>query len=794
MNKKAIASVMLLALILSSCQVPSNTENSSSGTSDTSSSNEQKYTILWKDHDGSILEIDYNVLKGTTPTYDGQTPTRNGGDEFTYAFKGWSPNIMPVTSNMSYIATYTVTTNEYTITWKNHDGTVLYTDNLPYGATPVYGGVTPTKDETLYHTYAFTGWSPSVTSVTGNAIYTAQFSQTAITHAITWKNYDGSILKTDNLSYGVTPNYVGPTPVRTKTAEYTYTFTGWSPNVTSVTGPATYTAQFSQARNTYTVIWKNHDGKTLETDVKIAYGTMPSYDGETPVKEGNAEYSYEFYGWSPSVTFVTGNATYTAEFNQIKNTYKVVWKNYDGTVLQEDTFEYGAVPTYDGDIPIRNDDYQFSFSFNGWDSVPEIVDGNITINARYKATTLIAQSFIDKFTQFKQSINEVIISNEVTNITEFAFEGCTSLTSIVIPNSVKSIGDGAFSGCSSLETITLPFAGSKANAPETSSHFGYIFGTKLYDGGEFLPNGEISYYLPASLKEVIITSGTSIGKFAFRNCFFLTSITIPDSVTIIDEYAFHGCFALSSIEIPSSVTSIESYAFYRCLSLTSIIIPNSVTNIGVHAFNGCASLISIDIPNSVTKIGHNAFSDCTSLTSLEIPDSVKTIGGGTFRYCASLESLTIPFVGYSATTTGNDATFGYMFGTIPFTNGIPTTQNGITYYLPGSLKDVIITGGTSIEKYAFYNCSSITSITLPDTLTHIGDGAFRNCSSLATVVIPETVEYLGAYAFYGCVNVTIYLQTADIPSGWPENWNYNDYPVCYLGEWEYVDGVPTPIQ
>lgn len=795
MNKKAIASVLLMALILSSCQLPGNSDNTGSESSSSSSSSEvQKYTVLWKDHDGTVLEVDYNVLKGTMPSYDGPAPTRDGGDEFTYTFNGWTPNLMPVTSNISYIATYTKITNEYKITWKNYDGTILKEDNFAYGSMPVYSGVTPTKDETLYNTYTFTGWSPNVVVVTESATYVAQFSENAITHVITWKNYDGTVLHTDNLSYGAIPVYSKETPTRTGNAEYTYAFTGWSPNIIAVTGSATYTAQFSQTVNTYTIIWKNYDGTILETDLKVPYGAEPSYDKETPSKEGDAEYHYEFTGWSPSVATVTGNATYVAQFSQIKNTYNVIWKNFDGSILHEGAFEYGTEPIYEGDTPKRNDDHQFSYSFNGWDGVPEVVNQDLTINAKYKATTLPGLTFIDKYTQFKDSISEVMISGLTSYITESAFSGCSSLTSIVIPNSINSIGEGAFSGCSALKSITLPFVGSKIGAPDGSSYFGYIFGIDSYIGGVRTDQNGLIYYIPSSLKEVKITKGTSIGKYAFSGCSLLTSIEIPDTVISIDDYLFNNCSSLTSVIIPSNVTSIGSFAFYKCSSLPSILIPDTVSIINTHAFNGCISLTSIEIPDSVTEIGHNAFSDCVNLTSVVIPSSVEKIGGATFRYCASLETLTIPFVGNSATTKGDNSSFGYIFGTTSFPGGIPTIHNGITYYIPSSLKEVIITGGTSIEDGAFYNCSSLTSIILPDTLVDIGDNAFRNCSSLTSLVIPQSVQNIGAYAFYGCTNIAIYLEIPNVPFEWAENWNYFNYPIYCLGEWEYIDGVPTPIQ
>ena len=391
-----------------------------------------------------------------------------------------------------------------------------------------------------------------------------------------------------------------------------------------------------------------------------------------------------------------------------------------------------------------------------------------------------------------------LIPEGVTGIGKSAFSDCNYLADITIPNSVINIESGTFSGCYSLTTITVD----RNNEYFSSDENGVLFNKEKtllikYPMG----NVRTSYTIPDSVKDIksyafsgcvnlsdliIQNDVTSIGDSAFFDCTSLTSITIPDSVTSIGNYAFYDCIGLTNIIIPQSIKSIGNYAFYGCHNLKTITIPDGIAIINDSAFRDCSSLKAVIIPDNVTRIDHSAFSGCTNLTSIIIPDSVTSIGSYAFYGCTNLTNITIP-----DSVTSID---GHVFSNTAYYNNKKNWEDGILY-IDGHLivAQTDISGSCEIKSTtkvvaasAFFGCSNISNIIIPEGITNIGDYTFYNCKSLVHVTIPESVTSIGKYAFQNCNSLAIITMADNVTNIGCEAFYNTAY---YNNEMNWENGV-----
>ena len=428
-------------------------------------------------------------------------------------------------------------------------------------------------------------------------------------------------------------------------------------------------------------------------------------------------------------------------------------------------------------------------------------------------------------------LTSVTIGNSVTSIGNAAFYGCSGLTSVTIPNTITSIGNSAFQGCSGLTSVTIP---NTITSIGNYAFYNCSGLTSVEIPNSVTEIGDNAFYNCSSLTSVTIpNSVTSIGGSTFSGCRGLISVTIGNSVKEIEYSAFYNCSSLKSVEIPSSVTSIGNSAFYGC-SLTQINIENPTPPSFYDAFNSYTEDATLIIPNNtvlayldtdwrnfltieeengskayidsddvfkyrfigslseawllqddtyksmtsvsipdrvvgdlngsdafykVTAIESAAFKDCSNMTQLKLPSNLMKIGSEAFYGCNGIQSIAIPasvnYIGENAFNGCNglervdisdlESWCKIDFGSSsanPLSNAMNLFLNNETVT---SLS--IPTSITEIKNYTFYNCSSVTSLEIPNSVTYIGDNAFYNCSSLASVVIPNSVNSIGTAAF-----------------------------------------------
>lgn len=315
---------------------------------------------------------------------------------------------------------------------------------------------------------------------------------------IIFQNYNRTELYRSSVKYGGDAVYDGPVPTRESTAECRYVFSGWDKSLSNIKVYTTFIAKYTQQPSVYTVTWVNYDNTVLETDNNVPYGTEPSYDGETPIRESTETTKYTFKSWSPEIKTVTSDITYKAKFESSARTYTITWDlGFDNEVFTE-TYTYNQTPKWKNSDPHKPGDSScYLYSFVGWNPEIKAVTSDATYTAQYEEETDTYKYFEYGQSRTKQSIIGFAYNDMKNCVEEISFPSPISMSEY----NFEAIGERAFQN-SKFKTISF----------ET----GY------------------QYILP----------------YAFYECTNLTSIDFGDSdFVLLSDFCFFGCTSLKTINV-----------------------------------------------------------------------------------------------------------------------------------------------------------------------------------------------------------------------------------------------------
>jgi len=306
--------------------------------------------------------------------------------------------------------------------------------------------------------------------------------------------------------------------------------------------------------------------------------------------------------------------------------------------------------------------------------------------------------------------------------------------------------------------------------------------TKIADGALKDAKAMRSIFIGASVK--------SIGKEAFSGCTSLTELTVPDGVTSFGSGAIKGCSALTTLVIGDGVTSLSNTAFSGCAMLLSVTLGRGITTLGEKLFNECthlstltvhadnavymtvdsvlytkdgATLVrypmglteeSFTVPAEVTALSAYAFSDCEYLSVLTLPDGLLHVAASALDGCTALTYTVYENASYLGSATNahllfvkvNDKTATALTVHADTRVIAPNAAYECTKLTSLTIPDSVVT----VEARAFGKCSSLTELTIGAGVKEIGERAFVSCKKLGTVAFGGAVEHIGLYAFGGC--------------------------------------------
>lgn len=328
-------------------------------------------------------------------------------------------------------------------------------------------------------------------------------------------------------------------------------------------------------------------------------------------------------------------------------------------------------------------------------------------------------------TPTSRDITNIMLDSRTTEIGDNAFYACKSLISVTQGDNIKIIGNDAFGNCRKMNKLNLSKALTIIN--------------------------DAAFYNCESLEEIIIPSNLiSLGSYAFGSCKNLKKISFSEDSKLVNlsGSVFNSCSSLLNIIIPSGITVINSSTFNYCSSLKSISFLGEITHIGSSAFRECEQLTSITIPSTVTGIGNSAFQNCKGLTEI----NYNAIS------CSNFSIKNNIFTNAGQNGDGITVNIGTEVKSIPSSLFYSTET---TSSVPKITKIVFAEGSQceTINSYAFANCSYLSEINIPSSITKISSFLFKNCTNLKEATVESNITYYGLASTGLASEITQYCAT-----------------------------------
>lgn len=609
-------------------------------------------------------------------------------------------------------------------------------------------------------------------------------------YTITWKDDDGSVIRTDtDVEEGSLPT--APTsPTKEDTAQYHYTFNGWSPAVVAASADATYTATYSSEVRQYHVIFNDHDGTELYAD-DFDYGTEIDLSSVTPSRADTADTKYNWIGWDSEVTQVTEAKTYTAVYESTHLDFELVSDHYEvnGVLSASYAGPIHIPATWKG---MNVTAVQTSAFQNNHNITAVTIDEGIT----YIAPFAFAGTYI----------TSIDIPASVTTIDQYAFQACTKLASVTLHEGLSIIRANAFDSCalqefsfpasvsivgpdalcrnieltritfnrdasfvdydgslyrysSSLTEIVYPNYSSYTH----NSSYDYALvirkkGVNLDAEGTFErvePNtttnevGKIFYirygetdkhlvgaYGNSGAKKILHTTDAKyIKKSAFQNgnSYLLDEVYISADTVYIGSYSFYQQSQLNVLEFASSDVTLEiaECAFRKCNSLEEVdMSERKITTLYTYTFAFCENLKSVTLNEYTATLDNRIFAG-TILEEFHVPKALSYITGDVFQNVVTIKEFTI-----DPENTNFKVVNGNLF---------TANDKEMVYYACGKVATTfdIPSGTETLRNLCFQDCA-LTTISIPSSIAHLREWSFYNMNSITSITYDGTLAQFTA--------------------------------------------------